>query len=163
MTTLTETDGGGERKQPASRRGPMRPTRLVSVRANQSRRLSSHVFRVVDLLALAIVTIVIWNHQSPVPLLSTPVREILPLVAGALVLAWALRSLRLYRFVRSDGVLAHLSRITAALAMTIMAVFLTEWLIRDGPSIKVCWEWILLAAGVLTVLHCAWWLRVSLP
>ena len=45
--------------------------------------------------------------SSPAPLLSTPLRQLLPLVVGALVLGRTLRSLRLYRFVRSDRLLDH--------------------------------------------------------
>jgi len=139
----------------------MRPRRLVSVRANQSRRLSSHVFRIVDLIALVVVTIVMGDHQSPVPLLSTPIRQVLPFVVGALALGWALRSMRLYRFVRSDGVLTHLGRMSAALGTTIMLVFVTEWAVSPGgPSLKTCWEWIGLATFVLAILHVVWWLMV---
>ncbi|MCW2542234.1 MAG: Undecaprenyl-phosphate glucose phosphotransferase [Frankiales bacterium] len=144
-----------------SRRGPMRPRRLVSVRANQSKRLSSHVFRAVDVIALVAVTAAVSAIQSPAHLvLSTSVRQILPLVLGALVLARALRALRLYRFERSNGIRAHLGQLAGALGMSIAVVFIASWLITDGPSNTVCWQWIGLAAIVLTALHTGWWLIV---
>ena len=155
MTTVTDWDG----ELSVSRRGPMRPTRLVSVRANQSKRLSSHVFRTVDLIALAVVTVVMGEYESPRPLLSTPVRELLPLVVGALVLGRSLRSLHLYRFVRSESLLEHLGQMIEAAGTTIIAVFLTGFLI-NGPSSDTCWEWIGLACAVLVVLHIGWWLTV---
>src|SRR5580704_3518385 len=105
MTTWTaqEAEDG-----PLARRGPMRPRPLVSVRANQAKRLSSHVFRTVDLIALAAIVVIVIDHRSSGQLLATPARQALPLVAGALVLGRSLRSLGLYRFVRSEGLLAHL-------------------------------------------------------
>src|ERR1700761_4684742 len=118
MTTVTKTDGALE--QPVSRRGPMRPRRLVSVRSSQSKRLSSHVFRTVDLFALVIVTVAMSEHQSSVRLLSNPVRQVLPFIVGALVLGRTLRSLGLYRFVRSEGLTAHLAQMIEAFAMTIV-------------------------------------------
>jgi Undecaprenyl-phosphate glucose phosphotransferase len=138
----------------------MRPRRLVSVRANQSKRLSSHIFRTVDLIALIVVTVVVCDRQSPLPLLSTPIQQCLPFVAGALVLGRALRSLHLYRFVRSEGVIAHLGQMTGALGISTIAVLVADWLMDIGPSIKACWVWIMLAAAVLVVLHIVWWLTV---
>jgi polysaccharide biosynthesis protein PslA len=157
MTTwiAEEAEGG-----PLARRGPMRPRRLVSVRANQSKRLSSHLFRTVDLLALTVVTVVVSDYRSRAGLLSIPVRYVAPFVVGALVLGRALRSLRLYRFVRSDGALGHLGQMAAAVAMTTAAVFVTGWLISGGPSMRACWAWIGLATAVLVVLHAGWWTTV---
>ena len=81
MTIATEPEADGDR--PASRRGPMRPLRLVSVRANQSKRLSSHVFRTVDLFALLAVTLAVIDRQAAGSLLSTPLSQTLPFFVGA--------------------------------------------------------------------------------
>src|SRR6202042_3259637 len=105
MTTVRARE-----QQATSRRGPMRPSRLVSVRANQSRRLSSFVFRVVDLLALLAVTIAVIAEASDGALLATSLRAALPFALGALVLGRSLRSLGLYRFVRSEGLAQHLGQ-----------------------------------------------------
>lgn len=138
----------------------MRPRRLVSVRATQSKRLSSHLFRVADLIALVVVTVLVSDQQSVTPLLSTPIRQFLPFVVGTFVLAQALRWLQLYRFMRSEGALAHLGQLAVALSMAIIATFATSWLIDNGPSSRACWKWILLTATVLAVLHTVWWLTV---
>jgi exopolysaccharide biosynthesis polyprenyl glycosylphosphotransferase len=157
-TTVTETEGSSE--HPASRRGPMRPRRLVSLRQSQSRRLSPHVFRAVDLLSLTILTVAVCARESELALSATPLGQILPFVIGALVLARLLRSLRLYRFVRSDRFLIHLGQLGAAFGGTTCAVFGTEWLFGNGPSMATCWIWVALAAVIVVVLHTAWWLRV---
>jgi Undecaprenyl-phosphate glucose phosphotransferase len=138
----------------------MRPRRLVSVRANQSRRLSSHVFRTIDLLVLVVATFVMGDRQSRLPLLSTPVRLILPIVVGALVLALTLRSLHAYRFARSEGLLSHLGQLATALVLSAAATFITEAPLDPGPSARACWEWIGLVAIAVTVLHTWWWVRV---
>jgi polysaccharide biosynthesis protein PslA len=148
------------REQATSRRGPMRPSRLVSVRANQSRRLSSFVFRLVDLIALLAVTIAVVGEASAGALLSTPLRVALPFVLGALALGRSLRSLGGYRFVRSEGLVQHLGQLIEAYALSAAVVFLTRWLIPGGPSVGLCAQWLAIAAAVLVVLHAAWWLRV---
>ena len=138
----------------------MRPRRLVSVRANQSKRLSSHVFRNVDLVALVLITIAVTAHQTGGPLLSTSVRWLLPLVLGALVFGRALRSLHLYRFIRSEGIVDHLLRLTVAAMFAGAATFLCAWVIPGSPPARACGEWVGAAWLALVVLHAGWWLRV---
>jgi Undecaprenyl-phosphate glucose phosphotransferase len=138
----------------------MRPRRLVSVRANQSKRLSSHVFRAVDLISLAAVAVVIGEHQSAASLWATPFGELLPLGIATLVLARALRSMHLYRFVRSEGLARHLSQLATALVPATAALFASKWLIHGGPTIATCWQWLALAAASVTLLHIGWWWTV---
>jgi Undecaprenyl-phosphate glucose phosphotransferase len=159
MITETEIEIEAAR-QSAFRRGPMRPLRLVSVRANQSKRLSSLAFRTVDLIALTAVTVAVLAHQTPGSLLSTPLRQLLPLVLGALVLGWALRALHLYRFVRSEGLALHLVQLATAIGTALVTVFFASWLAIGTPMTTPCWQWTILAAGVLLLLHTVWWLRV---
>jgi len=68
----------------APRRGPMRPRRLVSARANRSKRLASLAFRSVDIALLAVVTIGMAARMSG-PVLALGVGEVVPSVVGALV------------------------------------------------------------------------------
>ncbi len=157
MATLTEAPS----EQQSSRRGPMRPQRLVSVRANQSKRLSSHVFRWTDLILLVVITIVVSDHDSSLRLLATPVARVAPFVVGSLVVARALRSLLLYRFVRSDRLVVHLGRVALAVAIAAAATVASKWLFGDdGPSLRSCWAWIVLALVSLGVAHTVWWLTI---
>lgn len=154
MTTLTAV---GQRASP---RGPMRPRRLVSVRAKQGRRLSSHGFRTVDVSALFAVTAVVCDRQSPASLLNTPVGEVMPFALGALVFARALHSFGLYRFVRSESVVRHSCHLAAAWAVAVLALLTTYRLGHDQPPITACWLWSILAAATLAALHAVWWLTV---
>ncbi len=138
----------------------MRPRRLVSVRASQSKRLSSHVFRAIDVMALAVTTALVLADQSPVTLLSTPLRWVLPLVVGALLYGWALRAGRLYRFVRSEGIAAHLGQMIIAFVPGAAVAFVLTAVIDGGPSVATCAKWVIIDAVVLMALHCAWWSTV---
>jgi Undecaprenyl-phosphate glucose phosphotransferase len=136
----------------------MRPDRLVSVRASQSRRLGSHKFRALDLLFLTGITLVVCDHASTTSLLRTPVGRVAPFVVAALVLARMLRSLGLYRFARSELVLLHLGRLCGAVAVAASALLLTDLLLGAGaPSRGASWAWIGLAAMGSMVLHAVWW------
>ncbi|UQX89818.1 exopolysaccharide biosynthesis polyprenyl glycosylphosphotransferase [Jatrophihabitans telluris] len=146
--------------QRAYRRGPMRPRRLVSVRANQSKRLSSHVFRTVDLTVLALVTVVVAALHSPDAVLSMPLRQIVPLLVGVLILARALRTLSLYRFCRSETMTVHLVVLIGALAIAGGSALLVEAVVGHGQELAQCWWWILASGLAVTILHVGWWLRV---
>ena len=76
------------------------------------------------------------------------------------MLARALRSFGLYRFVRSEGLIAHLAQLGAALAIVAAVVLLIRWPIEAGPSMTSCWQWVAVTAGVLAALHTMWWLLV---
>jgi Undecaprenyl-phosphate glucose phosphotransferase len=158
MTTVTELVDDGE--QQLSRRGPMRPRRLVSVRANQSKRLSSHVFRTVDLAVLATLTVALAHHVSAVPVLSSPVRAVIPLVAGSLVFGRVLRAIGAYRFVRSEGIVEHLALVLSALAAGLTGLAVTALLVTSSLSLVQCWQWTVITGGVLGLVHAGWWLRV---
>jgi Undecaprenyl-phosphate glucose phosphotransferase len=158
MTTLfTNNDTADGELRVVTRRGPMRPRRLVSVRANRGKRFSSHVFRAIDLIAVVAVTVIVIELHSSASLVRTEVGPMLPLVGGALVLGRGLRSWHLYRFGRSESIVAHGIQLAAALAVSVGAVFAVDALIDNGPSAATCWLWVALAAGALTVLHTAWW------
>ncbi len=135
----------------------MRPRRLISVRARQGRRLSSHGFRVVDLSALALVTAVVCARQSSASLLRMPAGDVLPFVLAAVVFGRALHWLRLYRFVRSEGVVRHFTHLTGAWLLGVLTLLLSYRLGHDRAAIEACWPWGVLAAATLVGLHTAWW------
>jgi len=158
MGTVAETQAGRERR--ATRRGPMRPRRLVGVRANQSRRLSSHVFRAVDLLALAATTIAVMAQRSPTPLLEASLGSLLPLTAAAVVLIRLLRALQSYRLPRSESLPTHLLRVVAAVALTLPVALLVGWLAGTTDTATGFLPWAAGCAVTLTVLHLGWWSTV---
>jgi len=135
----------------------MRPRRLVSVRANQTRRLASYLFRAVDVLALTVLTVIMVDRASSRAIFSTSLRLALPFVVGAIVLGALIRWMSLYRFVRSDSLPRHLIQLVEALAISTGAVFLLDRALSPGPSARSCWEFAALAAVVVGALHVVWW------
>jgi Undecaprenyl-phosphate glucose phosphotransferase len=146
----------------ASRRGPMRPHRLVSARANRSKRLASHLFRSVDVAVLVVVTVIAAAYADPRQgLLDTAVGTVLPMVVGARVFGRALRALALYRFGRREGLLLHLGRVLLAAATAAAMAVLVDWLVGDhGPSVASALVWGGVATGTMLVTHTLWWMRV---
>ena len=139
----------------------MRPRRLISVRAKQGRRLSSHGFRLVDLSALVLVTAVVLARQSSAPLWRTPVGDVLPYVLAALMFGRALHSLRLYRFVRSEAIARHLTQLAGAWLVGVLALVLSYRLgPADQAAFAACRQWAILSAAVLAGLHTVWWFTV---
>ncbi len=144
----------------AARRGPMRPRRLVSARANRSKRLASLAFRSVDIALLAVVTIGMAARMSG-PVLALGVGEVVPSVVGALVFARALRSLAMYRFALGERLTVHLLRVLLAAATAMTTVLVADWLVGDdGPSLDDCLAWGLVATVTMLVAHTVWWWRV---
>lgn len=146
----------------ASRRGPMRPRRLVSARANRSKRLASHVFRGIDVVVLVVLTVVAAASVDPIRgTLDTTVGMVLPMVVGTRVLARALRSLSLYRFARRERWVVHVARVLLAGAVAVGATMLADWLVgRHGPSLTAAAAWVAVATAAMLVTHTAWWWRV---
>ncbi|WP_375479867.1 exopolysaccharide biosynthesis polyprenyl glycosylphosphotransferase [uncultured Jatrophihabitans sp.] len=137
----------------------MRPRRLVSVRANQSKRLSSYLFRGADLLAVAAVTVGLLAAR-PGPLAELTLSALFPTSVAALVICWVVRALRLYRFVRSESLPAHLGQVVLAAGPAALALFVVDWLMPRTPAATTCLIWLGTAAGTLVVLHAGWWTMV---
>ena len=138
----------------------MRPRNLISVRAKRGRRLSSHGIRIVDQSSLVLITILICDAASRRSLLDTSVGDVGPFVVAALVFGRALRSLGLYRFVRSESLLRHLIQLAAAWIAAMSALLITRLLFDGEPGIWTCGQWGILAAATLGALHVIWWLTV---
>ncbi|MFT3851676.1 MAG: exopolysaccharide biosynthesis polyprenyl glycosylphosphotransferase [Ilumatobacteraceae bacterium] len=146
----------------ASRRGPMRPRRLVSARANRSKRLASHVFRAVDVAVLVVLTVVAAASVDPIRgTLDTTVGTVLPMVVGARVLARALRSLSLYRFARHERWAVHVARVLLAGIVAVGVTIVVDWLVgRHGPQLTTAAAWVAVATAAMLVTHTVWWWRV---
>ena len=141
-------------------RGPFRPDHLRSVRARQSRRLASHVFRAIDLLFVVALTVA-FVARSPGPLLQAPVAFVGPFVLGTLVLNHVLSAVGVYRFDRSTTWYYHLAMI---IALTSSIGFVTAGvaalLNSTGVAGSAIRWWPPLVIVGLTMLHGVWWALV---
>lgn len=119
----------------ASRRGPLRPARLVSVRQREGRRLAGHRFRAVDALFLAGAVALFMQHAFDGAVLLAPLAEVIPVVAGAWSVWTLVGAFGLYRFGRTEHVVVHLGLVwvatvagglVAALAHTVLPAEQTD-------------------------------------
>lgn len=140
---------------PRDRRGPFRPSRLLSARARQAERLSSHYFRALDLLLLAGVTLLAaWAAGGGRPL-QAPVAVIAPYPLALLTSAWLLRAMGLYRFAQGESAPGHLARAALAAAGGGAVALLLA-----GSAWPAAAAWTAFAAAGLVSLHLIAWAAV---
>src|ERR671913_1773400 len=94
-TAPAEADATG-----GHRRGPFRPRRLISLRERQSGRDAAHGFRLADVVALLIGSIVVLEVVGDDSVLDLTVGRAAPVVVAALTTGRLLRSMGTYRFGR---------------------------------------------------------------
>jgi len=161
MPARTVTPASPERPgAPIDRRGPFRPARLVTSRARQSGRQAAHGFRLADVAALVVVTVVTMIVVSDGPVWMAPLSRVLPMVAAAIIAGRLLRSVGLYRFGRRERSYVH----GAGVALVVVAGALAGVLIsliaghESRPSDIVRWS-VPTVVGLLA-LHALWWIIV---
>jgi len=161
MPARTVTPASPERPgDPADRRGPFRPARLVTSRARQSGRQAAHGFRLADVTFLVVVTVVALIVVNEGPVWTAPLSRALPMIAAALVTGRMLRSVGLYRFGRRERASVH----AVGIALVVVAGALAGVLIaliagHEGRPSDIV-RWAIPALAGLLVLHAVWWIIV---
>jgi Undecaprenyl-phosphate glucose phosphotransferase len=139
------------------RRGPLRPEQLLSARQRQSRRLSGHRFRAVDTMFVVFAVLIFLQRSIDGALLEAPLADTLPVAVGGWTTWWLLRSFGLYRFGRSEDVIAHLARVVAAalfgagLAVLVHSIVPAEQIGRADVLDSMT-----ISGGGLLILHATW-------
>ncbi|WP_424342741.1 exopolysaccharide biosynthesis polyprenyl glycosylphosphotransferase [Ilumatobacter sp.] len=142
-------------------RGPLRPDRLVSVRQRQDRRLAAHRFRAVDTIFLFGITVYFLQHFADRSVFEIPLAEVIPVAAGAWSIWFLPSALGLYRFGRSELLVAHFGRLMSAVLVGVAVTVLAHWIVptpRSGATDMLRFG-ALCGAG-LTMLHATWWCLV---
>lgn len=162
MTSLLLNEERTEASGPQPhRRGPMRPDRLLSVRARRSRQLGAHAFRAVDLISLLCVTVITVWGSAPGPVMDSSLAHALPLAVGAVAAARLLRSAGLYALGRHEQVLEHLGKVVGCCAIALSGALGLAWLIGSGaPPATTLAVWAAMIAVALCALHFTWWVFV---
>lgn len=146
----------------ASRRGPLRPKRLVSVRQRQDRRLAGHRFRAVDTIFLVVVTILFLQQIGNQSVLETSLAEVIPVVAGVWLTWLMLSAFGLYRFGRTERFVAHFARlVVAALVGTGSAVLFHSLMPTQQTDTTDMLQLGAIGGAGLVILHVAWWALVA--
>jgi len=81
-----------------ARRGPLRPSTLISVREHQEYRLAGLFFRAVDTIFLIAATIYFFKHAAERSNLEATVLDLTPAIASVFFTGFMLLTLGLYRF-----------------------------------------------------------------
>ena len=138
------------------RRGPFRPGRLVPARARMQVRSLSRLFRVVDGIAFAAVTVATILVARPTP------DVFAPLILGALALLPALYLLEAYAFHRRETLGRQALRVLGAFGVVGVVVVLATLIFghtRVEPTILAGWAAALVATTA--ALHAIWWRAVD--
>lgn len=142
---------GSDSVEAKGRRGPFRPGRLVPARARMQVRSLSRLFRVVDGLAFAGITVAAIAIARPAP------EVYAPLVLGALALLPALYMLEAYTFHRRETLGRQALRVSAAFgAVAVAAALATLVLGRDRADVALTAGWAVALAVTTAALHVAW-------
>lgn len=144
---------------PENRRGPLRPRKLVSARARNAGRMAARFFSAADaavMIALGLITAV---AAVAGPVLSAPVRDLLPLVAANLVAIWAIRGFGLYGFGRNERLAVHLGKLAGAFGLAGLCGFAVD-LAAGGQAAVGLAVWLALAFMTVHMMHVWWWATV---
>jgi len=146
-----------------ARRGPFRPDLWLNTRQRNATRRRVFYFRALDILGVSAVTIVSVAMLSSGSPLSARLIDAAPLGLGALAVLGLLRSLGLYRFDRSHGLLTHLTSVACvagvgaalmgALGFSLHGAATTPWADYGRWSAGVL--------ALLLALHAVWSLLIA--
>lgn len=143
------------------RRGPLRPQQLVSVRRRQSRRLAGHRFRAADTLLLVAAMVLVAELVIHGPVLTAPLADTLPVLAGMWTLWRSLRWMGLYRLGRSEWMLSHLGRVVISTAISAgVALVLLEALPAERSDASALIAGFAGCGAALLIAHAFWYRRV---
>ena len=150
-----------ERRVRADRRGPLRPERLAPARTRFDGRTAERAFRLADALILTVLTSAVIVGAAGPDLLRAPLVDVLPVIAGAPALAWALTAAGAYRFDARERLAGHLLRAGAPFAIAAAAVAI--WL-PVAPALRsqsAAIGWLALSFAVILLAHLGWWSMVA--
>ena len=154
-----ETDP--ERRAPSERRGPLRPGQLLSARARFNGQAPARVFRVVDRVAIIILSALVCGLAQPGGLLNATVAAVLPYVAGAWLLMWSLGAAQAYGFGARESLSLHLLRTTAAFAPAAGGLLVLGLLSGLRAPATAQWTaWLGLSFASIYLAHLWWWMTV---
>ncbi len=141
----------------SDRRGPLRPGRLTPLRNRIQGQLVGRLFRIVDVGSLVALAVIGAHVASPQGWINASLAQVTPYAAGALVLAWLLGGVGLYRFPRHGRLWTRMVRLSAAFGLAGVILTAGIWLVGGGPPSMELGLWFAMALVGLVVLQAIWW------
>lgn len=144
----------------SDRRGPLRPAGLPPLRNRIQAQMVGRLFRFVDTASLAVLGLVGAHIATPQGWINASLAQVTPYAAGALVLAWLLNGVGLYRFPRYGRLWTRLVRLVAAFSLAGVLLLAGIWLVsRTGPPPTLTF-WFVMAFITLALSQTIWWSMV---
>jgi len=145
-----------------TRRGPLRPEQLVSVRQHQARRLAGHGFRAVDTIYLLGVMVHFLRQVAERSIPDASVVSMIPVVANVWSTWLMLSLLGLYRLGRNERPSTHAARLGVAVLVGAGLAALCHALLpaEQARTVELAHLCSTSGAGIV-ILHVLWWTLVA--
>ncbi|CAN5270762.1 polysaccharide biosynthesis protein HfsE [soil metagenome] len=141
----------------AARRGPFRPEVWLNARQRHSVRLVGHYFRIVDVAAVTVVSLICAWAAGPGSLFDSTLAVALPFAVGAVMVLGLMRSLGLYGFGQGQATFRHICAVAGVSALAgAVAVGLGGLLGADMATLGWLAIWSAATVAVLVGLHLIW-------
>ena len=141
----------------SDRRGPLRPERLPPLRNRIQGQLVGRLFRIVDAGSLAALAVAGAHLATPEGWINASLAQVTPYAAGALVMAWLLGGVGLYRFPRYGRLWTRMVRLVAAFGLGGVLLTAGVWLVGGSPPAPALISWFSMAFLSLALLQSIWW------
>jgi Undecaprenyl-phosphate glucose phosphotransferase len=148
---------GSKAEEESDRRGPLRPGKLTPLRNRIQGQLVGRLFRIVDIASLVGLALVGAHVASPEGWVNASLAQVTPYAAGALVLAWLLGGVGLYRFPRHGRLWTRMVRLTAAFGLAGLMLTAAIWLVSRAAPARELVLWFGMAFVGLSLLQTIWW------
>ncbi|HUO21542.1 MAG TPA: exopolysaccharide biosynthesis polyprenyl glycosylphosphotransferase [Caulobacteraceae bacterium] len=149
-------------RRAAHARGAQRPAHLVSTRARHQTAAIEQLFRLADGAVATALAVTLVLRARPEGLLMAPVRAVLPMAMGVVVLIWSLTAVRAYGVEHREALRSTMARLAASLLATAIALAVSE---------AICWPsladwqaaetWFALSAAAISLSQTLWWMQVN--
>ena len=145
----------------ADRRGPFRPTRLVSARERKSGDMFVRLFRTIDRIALMGFALFAAGPALPAGVFRSPLGDILPFIAATLTVYVLLDAGAMYRFGRKARLSRHVAKLMCIFALAfVVSAFVKHFSPNHDVVVERLKFWIVATTSYFTLQHLLWWLIV---
>lgn len=145
-----------------ARRGPFRPEVWLNARQRHAVRLVGHYFRIIDVVAIAGLSLLCLWLAGPGSLFEATLATALPFAVGAVIALGLMRSLGLYRFRQGQTWLSHGATVAAIAVGSGAAALACGWALGDtSPMLGWIGLWTAASAAVLVGMHLLWWTTLT--
>jgi Undecaprenyl-phosphate glucose phosphotransferase len=140
------------------RRGPLRPTELVSTRARQEAASLNRMLQFIEMGVITAAALGAAVAAYPMGVLNAPVGAVLPLLAAVLCLIRGVRLARVYGISRAERLPGALGRVGLALLASGLAAGILLAVTRPDQQVVLSTAmWFAISAAAVITSQTLWW------